>query len=51
MEEERRRRDRVRRLIPQVLRRFPGRSKDYYWQTNGIHPDDWEEPDTEKIRG
>jgi alanyl-tRNA synthetase len=39
---ERQRRERLLQRMPQVLRRFPGRSPEYYWETHGIHPEDWE---------
>lgn len=42
VDKERRRREEVLRKIPRLREKHPGKSLDYFWQTHGIHPDDWE---------
>ena len=40
--EECRRRDRILSRIPQLLRQHPNKRMSYFWDTHGVHPDDWE---------
>ena len=37
------RRQRVLKSLPGLQRRFPDQTFDYFWETHGVHPDDWED--------
>lgn len=43
VERERQRRLRVLEQLPRLRRKHPDKSLDYFWETHGIHPEDWEE--------
>lgn len=42
VEQERRRLVRVGQNLERLRRKYPDKSVEYFWQTHGIHPEDWE---------